>query len=235
MSGSGSHPSDDSLIDLSAGLLEPEGRTTLLAHLRDCAACEERLLVIYRGSERLAVRPGPGRARGTSPWLRLALPAAAMAALVAGFLLAPRFFTSGRGDGLDYWMPLETERVLLRSGEEADDAAGYREAIQAYEKKDAGRVIALLEGRAISKAYEPLNLLLASALVREGRNADARILLERLDTPTLPQPARDRARFLLYVALRREGREEEARAIARELASGSGEFAARARALLAGS
>jgi hypothetical protein len=249
------HPTDDWLIDLAAGLLESDGRAALLDHLRACAPCEERFLAVYRGSERLALRPPPGAAasspaaiRSARPsatpgrpttaqvpaWLRFGLPAAAVAACAAAILLATGFHSRGPADGLDYWMPLETERVLLRSGGIPEDTAPFRRAIEAYAAHDAHRVIALLGGRTIPPAYEPLKLLLASALVAEGRNAEAQALLERLDTLTLPQPVRDRARFLLYVALERDGRRDEARAIAAEIASGTGEFAARARALLAG-
>jgi hypothetical protein len=237
------HPSDDHLIDLAADLPDPAGRAALLEHLRACASCEARFLELYRVSERLALRPIPAvtaaapRASGESraapsAWLRIGSWAAVAALLVTGLLFAPRFLHRRPADGLDYWMPLENERVLLRSADVSDDFARFGEAIDAYTAHDAPRVIALLRGRELAGSYEPLNLLLASALVWEGRNTEARDLLGRLDTLTLPEPARDRARFLLYVALRRDGRQDEARAIARELAAGTGEFAGRARALV---
>jgi hypothetical protein len=243
MTGFVAHPSDDHLLDLAADLPDPARRAALLAHLRACPPCEARFLEVYRASERLALRPLPAggapvarppRARPAahSRWRRLGLPVAAAALLAAGLIFIPRTPHRAPADGLDYWMPLENERVLLRSAEAPSGAARFGAAIDAYAAGDARRVIALLRGQALTGTYEPLNLLLASALVREGRNAEACDLLGRLDTLTLPEPARDRARFLLYVASRRDGRLEEADAIARELAAGSGEFAARARALL---
>ena len=238
MSGAAPHPSDDRLIDLAADLLGPEARADLLAHLRGCAPCDARWLETYRGAERIAPRPAavaPARVAPAtrSRWAWIGAPIAAAAVLLAGFVAVPRLLDRGPADGLDYWMPLESEPVLLRSADVSPDASRYRAAIEAYLARDARRVIALLQGQEMSGTYEPLNLLLASALVRERRDAEACDLLGRFDTLTLPEPARDRARFLLYVALRRAGRGDEAEPIARELAAGSGEFAARARTLLA--
>lgn len=248
------HPGEDRLVDLAAGLLDPEAREALLGHLRGCASCEARLLEIYRGSERLATRAALsmtvswrtpavlGAAREGAP--AIAVPAriprravwigaAATAALVAAIAVFPRWLDRHRDDGLDYWMPLESEAVMIRSAEVPVDAAPFRAAVDAYAARDARRVIALLDGREIPRAYEPLNLLLASALVWEGRNPEARALLDRLDILTLPEPARDRSRYLLAVALWREGRTGEAKAIARDLASGAGDLRERAQALLA--
>ena len=238
MSDAAPHPSVDHLIDLAAGLLSPEARAALIDHLRGCPPCESRWLETYCAAERIAPRPAagaPARVASTtrSRWVWIGAPIAAAALLVAGFVAVPRLLDRRPADGLDYWMPLESEPILLRSADVSSDTSRYRAAIEAYSARDARRVIALLQGQGMSGTYEPLNLLLASALVRERHDAEACELLGRFDTLTLPEPARDRARFLLYVALRRAGRGDEAEPIARELAAGSGEFAARARSLLA--
>ncbi len=137
--------------------------------------------------------------------------------------------------GLDYWLPLESERLLFRSAAipaPAEEAL-YRDALDAYARRDVGRVIELLDGRSIPPAYAPLDLVLASALVGDGRLESALGLLERMDDFTLPQPWRDRALWLEFVALWRSGRPERAREILAVLAAAPGEFSGRARSELA--
>jgi hypothetical protein len=238
------HLPDGRLIDLESGLLDPASRARAMEHLRTCAACEARLREAHGDAERLALRPAPrlGMGSGTTPSVarparppaRPLLWAAAAAALLVAAAV-PWVLRRGLDDGLDYWLPGDANVLLARSAVPLEDDALYREAIAAYDRRDVAQVIALLDSRAIPPEYAPLNLLLASALEREGRHARARAVLERLDVETLPQPARDQARWILYVSLRRDGRDGEARQVALDLARGEGTLARRARAALAGS
>ena len=233
------HASDDLLIDLSAGLLDEEGRAGALRHLRGCPACERRFLEATRQAERLSTSPLPAglRPAAAARWTRRAslLAAAAAVVIVAGASIALR---GPRADGLDVRLPLDAEMSLTRSAlapgaATETDAARADEAVAAYHRGDHARVVSLLGDPPLPKRYEPLNLLFASALLAEGRPADAVSVLERLDTLTLPQPWRDRGRWLLYVALRRDGRSDAAESIRKELAASPGEIGDRARAAAA--
>ena len=233
------HASDDLLIDLSAGLLDEEGRAGALRHLRGCPACEQRFLEVTRQAERLSTSPLPAALEPASEarWTRRAslLVAAAVVVIVAGASIVLR---GPRADGLDVRLPLDAEASLTRSAIDpgaptAADAARADEAVDAYRRGDDARVVSLLGDAPIASRYEPLNLLLASALIAKGKPADAIAVLERLDTLTLPQPWRDRGRWLLYVALRREGRGVAAAPILEELAASPGEIGDRARAAAA--
>jgi hypothetical protein len=75
-------------------------------------------------------------------------------------------------------------------------------------------------------------MILASALVWQGRNAEARDLLIRWNVDLLPPPTRDRARWILFTARKRLGEDEAASAIARQLAIRPGEFQERAKRAL---
>ena len=157
--------------------------------------------------------------------------AAAGVALVA-LLAVYQTSRPGPDDGLDYWLPLDSERLLLRSAPGPEETARFLDAIEAYGRHDVARVIDRLGSQPIPQTYEPLKLVLASALIWDRRYEQAGSVLSALDIDTLPQPARDRARWMLYTVLRRTGREGDASAVARGLASAPGEFSERARAQL---
>jgi len=226
------HPSGDRLIDLAAHLLEPFERAATLDHLRLCAECEQRFLEVWRQSEILelgaASRRHYGADRRGRGGKRRAMWAAAAVLLVALIALEFPAWTP-RSDGLDYWLPVDSERLLLRSARPASrDESRFAEAVDAYERRDVERVVRLLDGQPIPREFEPVTLFLASALVATRQHERARELLERFQIHTLPQPARDRALWILYAALRRGGRAEEARGVARLLCDSGGEFSDRA-------
>jgi hypothetical protein len=233
----GAHLSEDALVDLVAGLDDDASRASRLRHLERCVPCERRLLVAWRDAERSR---GQLPARLVSGWgweapvpaRRRVVPAVVAAAVVAAVLIAIPWNRGSRtAVTLEAWLPVDSEPTVLRSVDPSGDAV-YGEALAAYARHDARRVVALLEGRPIPPAHEPMTLLLASALVIEGRPADARARLEAMDVPTLPQPARDRARWTLAAALLGEGRAREARGQLLRLAE-SPEFSGRAREALA--
>ena len=228
----GSHLTEGRLIDLEAGLLDEAARAETLAHLRSCAGCEARLREAHGDAERLTLRPPPRQAPAGAARTRHRLVWGAVAATVVLAIALSTLLRRAPADGLDYWLPAEADLLLTRSGAPLEDDAPFREAVAAYDRREVRKVIALLDEREIPPEYAPLNLLLASALEWEGHHARARAVLERFDVDTLPQPARDQARFILFAALTREGRAEEARQVAVELARGTGDLADRARAAL---
>jgi hypothetical protein len=229
------HVTDDRLIDLSAGLLDEGGRAHLLQHLKECPECEDRFLEVARHAARLETTSAPPQTRAGLSARRLPLWFGMAAAAAIVLLGASVLLRRPVADGLDVWLPLEAEESMARDAVEpgADptaEAGRAHDAVEAYRRRDAANVVAALDGAPLAKRYEPVNLLLASALLSEGRHEEARALLQRLDTLTMPQPWRDRGRWLLYVALRRGGRADEAQAILRELGAKSGEIGDRARA-----
>lgn len=221
------HVSDDRLIDLARDLAPPEEREKALEHVGTCAACEERFLAVCREAETLSLTGVPSLAASRPRRIRTFAAAAAVLLAVVStglFLLRNR----DREDP-DAWLPVEAERVMLRSMPESDDNAPFLAAVEAYASHDARRVVELLGERKIPKQYDFLRLLLASAYVREGRDDRALSVLRALEIETLPQPYRDRARWETYLALHRSGGEAEARTILADLASRPGEMSERAR------
>ncbi|MGH9869337.1 MAG: hypothetical protein ACREAA_14390 [Candidatus Polarisedimenticolia bacterium] len=241
-----SHPTDDLLIDLSLRLLETGGSDSVLDHVRACHGCENRFRELCREQELLRLRPRPTMASGrlTAPMdtggedgtasegSRLFAWGAGAAFAAVVLLLSIELMLRQAGDPLDYWLPVEAESVVFRS-ENLFGAKRFSEALDAYGRQDARQVVELLEASPLpdESDYDPLKLVLASALVRERRYAEARALLEKLDIETLPLPARDRARWILLTALWRSGDLAAAEPIRRELASRQNEFTERASRL----
>lgn len=238
------HPSEDRLIDLATHLADAREREDALEIVRMCPECEAHFKEVCRRLEtvRLGPRPRiedgrislvgrPARAiHGPSrTMVAMALGAAAAVTLAVLLLWGP----GGRSpsDGLDYWLPTDSERMLFRSGSPPGTAhAKFSEAIEAYTRHDTRRVVDLLAHEPMDEIAErPMKLLLASALVWEGRNAEAKRRVEELQVERIPVPYRDRARWVLLTALERSGDREEARKILEELAAGSGPFSEQAR------
>jgi len=233
------HLSADQLLDLVQGLLSGPERDGMLRHLKSCRACEERFRSAGREVQILRIRaarvattpPLPAIDRARPLWKRWTLAACAAVLILATSWTLIRN-SSRQRDDLDYWLPVVGEEVVLRSKPAGAESGPLLAAVEAYGRHDTARVVELLANRDLSQ-YAPLHLILASALVWQGRNTEARDLLIRWDVPLLPQPHRDRARWILYVARKRAGEETEAEAIARDLTSRPGEFAERARRALA--
>jgi len=227
---SGMHLSEDRLIDLARDLVPPHERDGLIAHIEACAACEARFLATCREAELLELRGLPPALRA-QPRRGFVWAAAAAAAILAAALLGGAFLRQ-RGDDLEPWLPVDSERVMLRSLPSTADNEAFLEALEAYARHDSGRVVELLRGRALPPQYEFLGLFLASAQVRENDCEAALATLERLDIDTLPQPYRDRARWERYLALKHVERGAEARELLTLLASHPGELRDRAEAEL---
>ena len=215
------HCSEDVLIDLATGVRHRRGAVEPLSHLEHCAVCEERFRELCGEVERLRLP--------SASWLSRSALAAAAAAVLLATMFAWQATRRSPGNPLEYWLPLEAEATESRSvGEDAAPAV-FAEAAAAYARHDPARVVALLQDRTFPESQEPMKLVLASALLKTARHEDARRLLEELSIPTLPQPYRDRARWLLVAALLAAHEQEKAAEVARDLASRPGEFSEAAR------
>ena len=214
------HVPDERLIDLASGLVAEAETPALLSHLEVCPECESRFRRTCREAELARLRAPAGRPRRRAPlWS-----AAAAAAVLLVAALAFVWNRSAAPDPAGYWFPLGTDTVGLRTGEVDADRAAFEAATDAYRRRDARRVVELLEGKAIPEAHDPLKIALASAYVKVGQATKARELLEAMEIASIPRPDRDRAQWILLSALQAEGKAEEARAIAADLASRPGEF-----------
>jgi len=235
------HVPESSLIDVAMGLIEGRDSAWALSHMKVCGQCEARFRDVVRESEILRARRRPAtpprQQTGTaeeSPaesrrgrrfrWMAWGTAAAAILVLAALGIGRLRLL-----DPLDYWLPVESEREVVRSGDAAADDAVFADAIEAYRRRDTARVVSLLESRQLVGRYEPLKIMLASALVREGRAVEARDLLVAMHIDTLPLPSRDRARWVLLTALGDLGDRSAMKTLLDDLASRPGEFSARAR------
>lgn len=218
----GAHLSDDRLIDLASGLLRAEVGSDVVRHLESCPACEARLRTAVTEAQRVRLlRPRPSARRPL--WWGVA----AAAVLVAAALLF--WPPSKTADPAVYWFPLGPKTVSLRTGAVSAEEAVFEEAADAYRRKDAARTVRLLKGKTIPEARDRLRIALASALVKTGEPATARQVIQEMRVETIPQPDRDRVRWILCAALLAEGKEDEARALAVDLASRPGEFEAAAK------
>jgi hypothetical protein len=213
------HVSHDRLIDLAAGLVAEPDAGTLLAHLRECGACEDRFRAICADLERSRLTSPRVSRRAVATWAAVAI-AASLLGVVALSPLARR----AAGTPEAYWLPVPSEAIDLRSIPQGGDGALFAEATESYRKQDASRVVKLLSGREIPESQDLLKLMLASALIKTGEPAAAQELLDALGIDTLPPPYRDRARWVRLAAWRAQSKRAEAEADACALAGEPGEF-----------
>jgi hypothetical protein len=219
------HVADDRLIDLATGLLPAEEEAEVLRHLKACPACEDRFRETCRDAELARLRGPAGKRRVRLPWWASAAAAVLLVAVLAFVWNRPE-----APDPAAYWLPLGADTVGLRTSA-ADPDPVLEAATRAYRRRDAGEVVALLQGKEIPSTHDPLKIALASAYVKVGRPADAQTVLDALDIATIPQPDRDRARWIRCAALLGEGKTAEAREELDALASRPGEFSEAARRL----
>ncbi|MGH9870065.1 MAG: hypothetical protein ACREAA_18115 [Candidatus Polarisedimenticolia bacterium] len=229
MKASHSHPGDDRLFDLAHGLLPRDVGKTCFDHLAACSECEDRFREMTRDRHRaLSMEPQTLEPSGASTirsiprlWATLGLSAAAI-------ILMAVLFLPGREDGPPpYWLPIEVGNTLLRSGPAPDR---YARALEAYERHDAARVVAILESEPIPRQDLFMRLVYASALLLEDRPRQAREELMSIRIDRLPEPSRRRARWLLYSSQRQLAENEEADALLAQLAADPGVIGDLARA-----
>jgi hypothetical protein len=215
----GAHCTDDRLFDLAHELLPASERHESTAHLARCSACEERFRALVADRERARatpLEPAPRRSRAVAV-VSTTLAVAACVAFVLLLLPEP--------DRPQYWMPRETDVSGPRS---APGAAAHVAAFDAYDAHDADRSVELFEVDPPQERYA--RFVYASALLNAGRAADARRELDALRVASLPEPARRRARWMLYLAHRALGEDGAAEELLATLVDEPGDVGELARA-----
>ncbi|MGH9869859.1 MAG: hypothetical protein ACREAA_17070 [Candidatus Polarisedimenticolia bacterium] len=197
------HLAEDALIDLLHGLLPAGEAESMLGHMRSCSACEERFRMAARDNERARavgaplMRPANGASR------RRWKVAGVAAGILMGALLA--VLLRDRPAVEPYWLPVEEDQVSLRSLDTDEPPRELLSALDAYKERDARRALEWLERAPVSSSYRGVrDVYLASALVNDGRNAEAGRVLRGLGLETMPQPWRSRARWLLYLVMKED-------------------------------
>lgn len=259
-SGGSAHLDDDELLDLAHGLRDAAHLSETMAHLRECARCENRFRLLAAERARLLIRPRPlltatgvelaalttlpPRASGLpspagKPFLSrlfrarlLGVGLAAAVFLVALFILR----TGSRRRPEEFWLPPPTEEALRADeGAWAADPA-IAAALEAYARHDVAGALARFRASAADRGSDYFDsmraLYLASLLARNGEGAEAESTLSTVDMNSLPEPWRGRARYILQEAYRREGRTAAADSLLRLLAGQPGEMGERARRAL---
>lgn len=227
------HPGHDQLFDLAHGLLSGDAGKTCLDHLAACPECEGRFREIVRDRQRAlamepqALEPGGASATGSRRVVRPLWAALAAAAAAAIILIVIPLLPGWEAGPPPYWLPIEASNTLLRSSPAPDR---YTRALEAYERREAARVVEILESEPIPPIDHYMRLVYASALLLEGRALEAREELVRMRMDLLPQPSRRRARWLLYTCQRRLAEHEEADALLEELSGEPGAIGDLARA-----
>ncbi len=225
------HATDDRLIDLAHGLLEPAEAALCLAHVSGCGPCEERLRAVARERAHLVAEHAPGVAR---PAMHGAIRAGGVAAaVVAACLIVVALLPSAsrtEPQPAAYWLPIDREEAVLRSDGDVDASQDLAQALAAYRGRDVARATELLIEARVSPSHEPVrDLYLASALALGGHFAEAAPVLDRLHVDTLPEPWRARARWIAYSVARATGDSAAAAALLERLAGAAGEVGELAR------
>jgi len=223
------HLADEALLEVVHGVATPEEREAGLQHIKACADCEKRFLEAWRDRE--TGRLGPPPRAGGRRLTRVVVPLTAVAAALLAFAVLIPHSTAPLLT--PDWLPPNTTESLARGEGTCADAVPVAEVMAAYRSHDAVRVVELLDGRDLPASCDPLRLVLASALLHADHPADTLRVLDALQVESLPQPARDRGRWMRALALDRVGRRRETIAILEKLAQGPGEFAGKASAALA--
>lgn len=236
-----SHPTDDAILDLVAGLLEePEGER-LHAHFGSCAPCEAR----YReragswelGRARIPAQwggapelPAVARSRGVSWRVGGLVAAAAAASLVVAIVAGPERRGGAAGDHPFVALPSPEELMVTRGAAPGGNGDTWREGLAAYAGGEMVRASELLSLNRGSAYDQPMRLLyLASSLAFSGRHAEALRTLESVEEASLPEPWRGESRWMRFLLLRSTGRTASAEALLAILSREEGEVGDRAR------
>jgi hypothetical protein len=232
------HIDEAQMIDLVSEVLPRADRTDALDHLASCAGCEERFRKLVADRETIrsagipasasaaAQEPGENQRRGSRAILWGAV---AAAAIVAALMLAPVWLGRDAGE-FRVWIPTDRARALPRVPVSSELDGALDDALAAYESRDAARALRLLRLAEVSDDLELMRqIYLASALVLNGRGAEAVDVLDRLEVDTIPQPDRRWTQLTLYAAFRQVGRDDEADRLIGKLATEPGKVGELAR------
>jgi tetratricopeptide (TPR) repeat protein len=237
------HPSLGELLDLALGTSSDADldREAVLDHLGACADCERtfRDIVADQESARagtdleldadgLPIRKGVRSVRAGAPRRWAAVIPLAAAAVLAFILIGMPRSPADAELSLTI-LPTPENELRLRDangGGDADLLAG----LQAYMRAEYATAIDLLQAADVDAGEDlVLQVYLGSALAQSGRYAEARVVLERLDARTLPDPWGSEALWTLVVVYQRLKLPDRADALLSELAADAGEVGDRAR------
>lgn len=236
------HITDDEFLDLVSGFLEGPARERVIAHASSCARCDARFLEISATHERGLARAAQvlvdaAEAPRANPFWRpsLALVAAAGVIVVATavFLARPQPAPSSRAARAPdpVWLPSAVLEGDRRSGGEALAESLVIEGVKAYDRRDLVEAERLLRTPLPRGGSEWMRrLYLASALVEQGRDAEALPLLDTIHADLLPEPWNAEWGWTFFVALERQGLHARADSVLETLVKLEGDVGDRARA-----
>ena len=240
------HFDEETALELAHGVLPPGEGEVLLAHARECAACDRLLVAAAAERERFRARqdavfastPATVNAAEDVPTRRpgrnrmLGAAAAAILFGVAATLLLRNPFVSPP-DPHVLGLPERPDLVRLRSSTEEADLTRLEEAIARYEQGDFARSARILATPFATARFESLrHLYRASALLALGRDDAARAVLDSTGTTPLPEAYEDWrawARFHVSDAPEAEAQRDS---VVRALAAREGPLQAKAQAVL---
>jgi hypothetical protein len=256
----GLHLDEDTCLDLVTGLLPADERRAALAHVSTCAACERRLKTIAATheigraranatlaatavrSERPVVVTVPLPSLPAAPdhrggRARMWLAAASIVAIAgAAWLAGHRSPSSALHDTpTAHRLPEVDDGEILRqrSGEATDSL--ILAGVAAYSRGDFVAATRLLDRPHPDGGMDRLRrVYLAGALLELRREPEAFVVLDGTRAVDLPEPWREESEWMRVVVWHRLGLRASADSLARQLATGSGPVAERARRLLSG-
>lgn len=207
------HLSDAHCADLVLGLCDASRRAAADAHVRECAACRERLRAHAGASVRARADAAAGvgirLVRGRSRAWRWA--AAAAVVIVAAAALLVR---APVRDPAPAWLSSPDDIVTTRAEGSLDPA--LLDGLRAYARRDLPAAIAGLDAaRANGAPEQARRLYLGHALHASGRYERAAEVLQSLDWDLLPEPWRSDARRTLAAAWRAGGQHARADSLER--------------------
>ncbi|RKZ13677.1 hypothetical protein DRQ53_06415 [bacterium] len=185
----------DRAVDFSLGLLSDAEQRELLEEARSdpefeailqeqCAARESGRATGVPGANQQEARSGHSRRRFLARPRRIA----AMAALVAASVALLLVFRP-QPDADLYWLPMDGALTTPRAAESLQD--DWRAGVQLYATHELDAAIEVLENADAQGATAQLrDIYLASALLNDGRTAEAAEVLRRVDLASLPHPWR---------------------------------------------
>lgn len=260
LKGKDMHLTEDQCLDLLRNLMPEAERETALSHLVVCADCEEFFRERFAEQERLraagelqrkadggltfeSIEPPVEEERPSlwdsvrrvigsfrRPQVQIASGLVVAAAIVV-LLVLPRQ-PSGPDFAELHWLPGHSEDLLFRT---VLEAAGpdFKEALEAYSRRDLNRAIDALERTNVTGILDAIRLIyLGSALTWDGQYEKAVEILTEVSAPAIPDPWGSEARWSLYVALKGSDQVASADSLLRVLSEEPGEVGARARGTL---
>jgi hypothetical protein len=235
------HIGADRCLDLVLGLLSADEREATLAHIRSCAACEQRFRATAADQAHAESEMATSLRRlpATSPIERRrparAYMIAAAASIVAILGVARFAWTpSHQGKLIEVASPrlppAQLRGAVREFGTSSADSVLLR-GLQAYDRGDMLAARELLRAAQATGSWESVRrIYLAGALLELEDAAGAAAVVHEVDLRWVPEPWNSEARWTLALALARSGRRSAADSILAILSRETGPVAERARA-----